>query len=72
MPPAVRRERGRVGALSRSRADDDPELVRARRDLCAARLEDYIRRTVEAAPPLTDAQRARLRDLLSTPARADQ
>jgi hypothetical protein len=34
------------------------------RDLAAARLEDYVRRVVNAAPPLTAAQRDRLAVLL--------
>jgi hypothetical protein len=62
---AVASHRGRVAGLSRDRAPDDPDLVDARRSLAAARLEDYIEKTVAAAPPLTAAQRARLRDLLA-------
>jgi hypothetical protein len=57
-------ERARVAALSRDRAKDDPELLDARRSLKTERLADYISRTVEAAPPLTDEQRARLSLLL--------
>ena len=57
-------ERARVASLSRSRTPDDPDLVAARRNLRAARLEDYIRRTVDAAPPLTAEQRDRLAVLL--------
>lgn len=53
-------ERARVAALTRSRAADDPELVDARRNLAAAKLEDYIRRVVDEAPPLTGEQRDRL------------
>jgi len=30
------------------------------RDYAAAKLEDYIKRTVDAAPPLTNEQRERL------------
>lgn len=56
--------RGRIAALTRSRAADDPELIAARQGLKAARLEDYIRRTVDAAPPLTAEQRDRLALLL--------
>jgi len=56
--------RGRVAALSRSRASDDPELVCARRDLAASKIADYIRRTVDAAPPLLPEQRDRLAILL--------
>jgi hypothetical protein len=59
-------DRARVASLTRSREHDDPELVTARQDLKAARLEDYIRKTVDAAPPLTDDQRARLASLLRT------
>lgn len=57
-------ERARVASLTRSRAADDPDLIAARRNLKAARLEDFIRRTVEAAPPLTADQRDHLAVLL--------
>jgi hypothetical protein len=57
-------ERARVASLTRSRTPDDPDLIAARRNLRAARLEDYIRRTVDAAPPLTAEQRDRLALLL--------
>lgn len=56
--------RAKVAALSRDRSPDDPELVSARQSLKAARLEDYIRRTVDAAPPLLPEQRDRLAVLL--------
>ncbi len=57
-------ERARVAALGRHRDADDPVVVSARRDLRAARAEDYIRRLVDAAPPLTAEQRDRLAVLL--------
>ena len=57
-------ERARVASLSRSRKPDDPDLVKARRDLKAARLEDYIKKTVDAAPALSPEQRDRLAVLL--------
>ena len=57
-------ERARVAALTRSRPADDPDLLAARRDLRCERLADYIQRTVDAAPPLTAAQRDRLATLL--------
>lgn len=57
-------DRARVASLTRSRAADDPDLIAARQSLKAARLEDYIRRAVDVAPPLTAAQRARLALLL--------
>ncbi len=58
------RERGRVAALSRSRTSADPELVSARRNLRAARLEDHVQRVLAEAPPLTDEQRERIAALL--------
>ena len=56
--------RGRVAALSRSRAADDTELVDARRTLAAEKLEQYIARVVAEAPPLSAEQKARLAALL--------
>ena len=60
----VLHHRGRLAALTRSRSIDDPDLVKARRDLKAARLEDYIKKTVDAAPPLSREQLDRLGVLL--------
>ncbi len=57
-------ERARVASLTRSRTPDDPDLLDARRNLRAERLADYIRRTVDAAPPLTSSQRDELALLL--------
>lgn len=57
-------ERARVASLTRSRTPDDPDLVDARRNLKAARLEAYIEKVVAEAPPLTAAQRDRLAVLL--------
>jgi hypothetical protein len=56
--------RGRVAALTRSRRGDDPELVSERQKLAAARLEAYIRKTVDASPALSASQRDRLALLL--------
>lgn len=56
--------RAKVAALSRDRSPQDPALLDARRNLKASRLEDYIRRTVDEAPPLTSEQRDRLAVLL--------
>ncbi len=58
-------ERARLASLTRSRTADDPDLVAARRDLRAARLEDHIARVVAEAPPLTNEQRERLALLLT-------
>ena len=46
----------RVGALSRSRQPHDPDLVNARRDLRAARAEEYVNDVVAGWPPLTPEQ----------------
>lgn len=54
----------RVGALSRSRQQGDPELIDARRDLRAAGLAEHIAKVVAEAPPLTAEQRDRLAVLL--------
>jgi len=59
-----RSPRARIASLSRSRTPDDPDLQDARRDLRAARLADYITRTIAAAPPLTVTQRDQLATLL--------
>lgn len=57
-------DRAKVAALSRSRPADDPQLVDARRDLKAARLEDYVCRVVSEAPPLSTEQLDRIAVLL--------
>ncbi len=62
--PAALHHQGRLAALTRSRAADDPELIDARRAHAAERLAEFIEETVAKAPPLTDAQRDRLAGLL--------
>lgn len=57
-------ERAKVAALTRSRKSDDPELVTARQNLRALRLEEYVRKVVDQAPPLSDEQRDRIASLL--------
>lgn len=59
------KERSRVAVAVRLKRPEEADV--ARRDLRAARLEDYIRRTVDAAPPLTAEQCDRLALLLRTP-----
>jgi hypothetical protein len=61
---AILHQRAKIGALSRSRSDDDPELVGAKRDLAEAKIADYIERVLAAAPPLTDEQKCRLVELM--------
>jgi hypothetical protein len=62
LSPAARHERARIAALTRSRDPDDPDLVAARRNLAADRLERHVR---DAAAQLTPAQRDRLTVLLA-------
>lgn len=57
-------ERARVAGLSRDRNRDDPELQNARQRLKAALLEDHVRKTVAAWPPLTPEQCDRIAILL--------
>jgi len=56
--------RARVASLTRSRQPDDSDLLTARRDLSAARLEDYVARVLADAPPLSDEQRLTIARLL--------
>lgn len=61
---AVSHYAGAVGALSRSRPDDDPDLISARHNLRVAKLEDHIERVVAEAPDLSLEQLDRLAVLL--------
>jgi hypothetical protein len=49
-----------------ARPDDDPELIEARRNLRAIRLEDHVTKVLAQAPPLTVEQRDRIAALLRT------
>jgi hypothetical protein len=69
--PALSKERrrasARVGAITRNRGADDPELIDARRDLRAAEAAEYaehIRRLVDTFPPLSAEQRTKIAALL--------
>lgn len=66
----ISHERARVAALTRSRSADDPDLTDARQKLAAERLAAYIKRTLNAAPPLTDEQRSKLAAILRAPGEA--
>lgn len=57
-------ERARVGALSRSRPNDDPELVEARQNLAEAKIAAYVQEVLDTAPELRDDQRVKLAELL--------
>lgn len=58
------KDRAKVASLSRVRPQNDPELVEARRNLKAAKLEEYVARVVATAPPLTEDQKHRIASLL--------
>lgn len=62
--PARRSAAARVSVLQRHHGQDDPRLSEARRDLRAAELEEHVQRIVDAAPPLTSAQRDKIAALL--------
>ena len=64
MPSTWTSERARYASLSRSRPADDPELIEARRNMRALKLEEHVARVVAEAPPLTDEQRERIAALL--------
>ena len=51
------------------RTGDTSPTVDARREYAVAKIEDYVRRTVDAAPPLTDDQRHKLAQLLAAASR---
>ena len=67
---ATYHHRARVASLTRDRQPNDPELIEARRSLAEESLADHIRRVVDAAPPLTSAQRDKLAALLHHPTSA--
>lgn len=62
--PQSRSARARLAQSVQTNGPDAVETTNARRDFAAARLDDYIRDTLAKAPPLTNEQRARLRELL--------
>lgn len=56
------RSRSQLAVACRLGTPEDVD--EARRDFTAAKLADYIKRTVDQAPPLTDEQRERIAALL--------
>jgi uncharacterized membrane protein len=59
------KERARLAATRRHHPDADTTDLR--RDLRAARAEDYIKKLVDVAPQLSPEQRAKLAVLLLAP-----
>jgi hypothetical protein len=57
--------KARVGGLTYRREPDDPDLLEARAELRAARLDAYINRLLASTPSLTDAERQHLAKLLT-------
>lgn len=57
-------ERAKVASWSRNRPADDPELIEARQNLKALKLEEYVQRVVDEAPPLRPDQADRIASLL--------
>lgn len=57
-------QRAKVASLSRIRSSDDPELIEARQNLKALKLEEYVSKVVSEAPPLTTEQVDRIATLL--------
>jgi hypothetical protein len=53
-----------AGLASGGVPPDDPRYDEARRGLAAAKLTEYVERVLAEAPPLSDAQRAKLAELL--------
>jgi hypothetical protein len=65
LPEAHSLKQLRAGIARASKRTGDPmSAADKRRDYAAAKLEDYIRRTVDQAPPLTEDQRSRIAALL--------
>lgn len=54
-------ERARIASLTRSRDPDDPELIAARQNLTALRLQQCV---IDAVPSLRIEQRQQLAELL--------
>lgn len=68
--PETAHHRARLGRLSRAvrngeRPANDPDLIDARRDLAYEGLAEHIRKVVDAAPPATPDQIAKLSAILA-------
>jgi hypothetical protein len=59
-----KQKRGRLARLSQDLPPNHPDLIEARRELKAQRLEEHIAKVVDSAPPLTPEQRDRIAAIL--------
>jgi hypothetical protein len=62
--PTVRQAAGSYSRRRHLHGEDHPSTRDARRDLAAANIEQAIRRNLDGAPALTDAQASRLTVLI--------
>lgn len=53
------------------RRNPQADVTELKRELKAAHLEDYVRRVVDSAPPLTEDQRSRIAALLRSGGRSN-
>lgn len=61
MSARTRKTRARLASLTNRRGPDDPDLIAARQDHYAAKIEELI----SSAPPLREKDAERIRALLS-------
>lgn len=64
MQSKSRQLRSQIGVTTRLRPEDTEALENLRREFGAARLEEYIEKTLATFPPLTQSQRDHLAGLL--------
>jgi Transcriptional regulator PadR-like family len=57
-------QQARLAILTRLRPPDDPELIEARRDFWANEIAEHIRKVLDQAPPMTDAQLSKITMIL--------
>lgn len=65
IPDTAQQARARLARASKKHSDPDPEVLAARQNLAAAKLQQYIESVVDKAPPLSPEQRSTLVALLS-------
>jgi hypothetical protein len=62
--PEIARAVIAVANAHQGKSPDPEKIAKARADLAAAKIKAYIEKTLAAAPPISDEQRARLARLL--------